>query len=142
VSSADGYEIATVKRALLNDYWYFVHDWLEAALKGTPEISMKNVYMHVHDGRWIMLVATRQGKLAGCAVAEIATYPDGKMFNIVAMGGKDFSEWSDIFDEALVGQARQYRCPVISAYIRDGLMKEARKHGYVKRSNFVIKEVT
>ena len=111
-----------------------VSKYIEAALRYSDDkYNLDDVKAQIQQGLltlWVVYNEMKK-KAVGCYLTEILAYPRFNALCIFLLGGDDFDEILQTFEE-LKEYAKGMRCKTIEFYGRDGWAKILPQHGFVK----------
>lgn len=77
----------------IEEYWPQLEPLIEKSLKNSRrEFSADYVYEALKQAAFIAFVAERNGKVELCLIVELCGFPNYKVLNILALGGKNLKD--------------------------------------------------
>mgnify|MGYP003108734588 FL=1 len=126
--------------------WHLVKPYIDKPFQyNNGEILSTDLLKGLMEDYYILLVAHNDEGLQGAIVAEFIIHPQKKELFILSWGMKDwkgYNEWSDLFEQRLIGLALDNGCHYMSAWCRKGLaQKMVTLHGWDHSHSIVSKQV-
>ena len=130
----------------LPQVWHLVKPYIDKPLEyNNGEVLSTDLLEGLMLDNLILLVGHSDEGLEGAIVAEFVIHPQKKELFILSWGMKNwkgYNEWSDLFEQALIGLALDNGCHYIKAWCRKGLAKKmVTLHGWEHSHSIVTKHV-
>lgn len=124
--------IRIVPAALLPDIWGKAEPILAAALDYHPFMSTKGLLHRLTHGSAELIVVIEGADLAGCIAMEVIAYPEHRIGNVLALGGKNGSmaRFDDEVEAYLEQWCRERSLASLTMLGRPGWSKVLKARGW------------
>lgn len=97
--------------------------FLEAAVASTPlgDLSAIDVLAEAKAGEGLLYLICVDGQILGITYIVFGDGINGKLMNIVMLGGAQIVAWKDAYHDYMIELARMQKCKEICIMGRDGL---------------------
>ena len=123
--------------------WGQVSDMLDAALtKCGSMMGIDDVYRSILLKRYGLWLITLDDRVVAAYITEIVDMANGRVLNIIALGGSKMEWWVESFDEAVTSYAKANSCALIFEMGRPGWIRVLGKYGWIDGPATAIKKVS
>ncbi len=111
--------------------WPSIEHHASAALKhSTDGMTTKQILEWIVQDRLILVVITRNNKIAASATMEMAANLNGKSCHIITMGGDDMDDWLEQFIEVWEKVAIEQGADYLTMKGRKGWQRATKPFGF------------